>query len=390
MRWRASVVGVAACGDASSRRPRSILYRPVSISSRRTNVWKWRGVAWRSWTRTGRCSRSRTRWSCPIGRRKERYFDPEFFRLEAEQLWSRVWQMACRLEEIPRPHDYVEYDDPRPVGRRGAHRGHGRHGVPERLPPPGRQGRRRPGHLRDRVHLPVPRLVLRARRDEHLRLEAQLVLRAQHAARRPRPAAGAVRDVGRLRVDQPRPRRAAAAAVHRALRHDPGGLAARVDAHRVVVRRPPAGELEARRRGVHGAVPRHRGAPAAGRPPALPAAGPGGVRPARVARRRDPLPAHDERGHGRHGPRQRRAHRRGPPRHRAARRPGGAIATGTHAQRRGRAVAPRAGQRSPTSTSSRPRGCNEPMGYCFPHFFVLPMYSSASSYRFRPLGPRRR
>ena len=30
---------------------------------------------------------------------------------------------------------------------------------------------------------------------------------------------------------------------------------------------------------------------------------------------------------------------------------------------------------------------NEPMGYCFPHYFVLPMYSSASSYRFRPLGP---
>jgi glycine betaine catabolism A len=27
------------------------------------------------------------------------------------------------------------------------------------------------------------------------------------------------------------------------------------------------------------------------------------------------------------------------------------------------------------------------MYYCFPHFFVLPMYSSASSYRFRPLGP---
>src|SRR5262245_23162111 len=27
------------------------------------------------------------------------------------------------------------------------------------------------------------------------------------------------------------------------------------------------------------------------------------------------------------------------------------------------------------------------MGYCFPHYFVLPMYSSDSSYRFRPLGP---
>ena len=33
------------------------------------------------------------------------------------------------------------------------------------------------------------------------------------------------------------------------------------------------------------------------------------------------------------------------------------------------------------------QGFDEPMGYCFPHYFVLPMYSSASSYRFRPLGP---
>ncbi|MGN6472349.1 MAG: aromatic ring-hydroxylating oxygenase subunit alpha, partial [Mycobacteriales bacterium] len=42
--------------------------------------------------------------------RKERYFDPEFFALEAEQLWPRVWQMACRLEEIPNPRDYVSYE----------------------------------------------------------------------------------------------------------------------------------------------------------------------------------------------------------------------------------------------------------------------------------------
>ena len=41
---------------------------------------------------------------------KERYVDPEFFALEAEQLWPRVWQMACRLEEIPQPHDFVEYE----------------------------------------------------------------------------------------------------------------------------------------------------------------------------------------------------------------------------------------------------------------------------------------
>jgi phenylpropionate dioxygenase-like ring-hydroxylating dioxygenase large terminal subunit len=33
------------------------------------------------------------------------------------------------------------------------------------------------------------------------------------------------------------------------------------------------------------------------------------------------------------------------------------------------------------------QGINEPMGYCFPHYFVLPMYGGASAYRFRPLGP---
>jgi phenylpropionate dioxygenase-like ring-hydroxylating dioxygenase large terminal subunit len=41
---------------------------------------------------------------------KERYFDTEFYRLEAERLWPRVWQMACRLEEIPNPRDYVPYE----------------------------------------------------------------------------------------------------------------------------------------------------------------------------------------------------------------------------------------------------------------------------------------
>jgi phenylpropionate dioxygenase-like ring-hydroxylating dioxygenase large terminal subunit len=42
--------------------------------------------------------------------RKERYFDADFYGLEAELLWPRVWQMACRLEEIPHPHDFVEYE----------------------------------------------------------------------------------------------------------------------------------------------------------------------------------------------------------------------------------------------------------------------------------------
>ena len=41
---------------------------------------------------------------------KQRYFDPEFFAMEGELFWPRVWQMACRLEEIPHAGDYVEYE----------------------------------------------------------------------------------------------------------------------------------------------------------------------------------------------------------------------------------------------------------------------------------------
>lgn len=42
--------------------------------------------------------------------RKERYYDGGSYELEAEALWPRVWQMACRLEEIPEPRDFVEYE----------------------------------------------------------------------------------------------------------------------------------------------------------------------------------------------------------------------------------------------------------------------------------------
>ena len=40
----------------------------------------------------------------------DRYYDPDFFALERERLWPRVWQMACRLEEIPEVGDSVEYE----------------------------------------------------------------------------------------------------------------------------------------------------------------------------------------------------------------------------------------------------------------------------------------
>jgi len=44
----------------------------------------------------------------------QRYYDPDFYQMELELLWPRVWQMACRLEEIPEPGDFVEYEN---IGR---------------------------------------------------------------------------------------------------------------------------------------------------------------------------------------------------------------------------------------------------------------------------------
>jgi len=38
------------------------------------------------------------------------YIDPAFAALEAERLWPRVWQMACREEELARAGDFVTYD----------------------------------------------------------------------------------------------------------------------------------------------------------------------------------------------------------------------------------------------------------------------------------------
>src|ERR1700736_3933042 len=44
------------------------------------------------------------------GIRSGRYTDPAFARLEYEKLWSRVWQVAARLDEIPEAGDYSTYD----------------------------------------------------------------------------------------------------------------------------------------------------------------------------------------------------------------------------------------------------------------------------------------
>lgn len=41
----------------------------------------------------------------------QRYYDDAFYQLECERLWPHVWQMACRLEQIPEIGDWVEYSN---------------------------------------------------------------------------------------------------------------------------------------------------------------------------------------------------------------------------------------------------------------------------------------
>lgn len=46
----------------------------------------------------------------PHGISTGRYTDPRFARLEHDKLWSRVWQAAARLDEVPGVGDYTVYD----------------------------------------------------------------------------------------------------------------------------------------------------------------------------------------------------------------------------------------------------------------------------------------
>lgn len=41
---------------------------------------------------------------------KEPFISPRFAQLEKERMWPKVWQIACREEEIPNVGDYVTYD----------------------------------------------------------------------------------------------------------------------------------------------------------------------------------------------------------------------------------------------------------------------------------------
>src|SRR5580658_7116993 len=40
----------------------------------------------------------------------EAYLSEQYARAEKDKLWSKVWQIACRIEELPKVGDYVTYD----------------------------------------------------------------------------------------------------------------------------------------------------------------------------------------------------------------------------------------------------------------------------------------
>ena len=182
--------------------------------------------------------------------RKERYFDPDFYRLEAELLWPRVWQMACRLEEIPEPGDFAEYEildqsvivvRTEDLGVRAFHNVCRHRGV--RVA----QGR---GSRRGGFVCPFHGWCYGT--DGRNTRVTQARAFSEHNLRtgRPRPDPGAVRGVGRLCLDQPRRRRAAAASVHRAVRHRARRLEGRVA-------RGPSGGTPAASRST-GSWPRRR------------------------------------------------------------------------------------------------------------------------------------
>ena len=48
--------------------------------------------------------------SSPVVIGPEAYTSESFARAEADNLWPKVWQNACRVEELPNIGDYVTYD----------------------------------------------------------------------------------------------------------------------------------------------------------------------------------------------------------------------------------------------------------------------------------------
>ena len=144
---------------------------------------------------------------------KERYTTRAFTELEQARLWPRVWQIACREEQVAAVGDFVEYT----IGNEGVaivrSESGELHAFYNACLHRGRRLAEGCGSLRGRRDpMPVSRLVLRARRAPR---RCSRPRRVHDVARRPRARTGPGRHVGRVRVRQPRPEGRAAARLPR-------------------------------------------------------------------------------------------------------------------------------------------------------------------------------
>ena len=189
---------------------------------------------------------------------RERYFNREFFELEKRYLWPRVWQMACRLEEVPEPGDYVEYEISdqsiivvrQPDRSVKAFYNACRHRATELV-----QGRGPPARRADRLSLPW--LAVEPGWQQLLRLWRGGVRGRMHAARRSASAGVQGGHLGWMRVDQHGPQLPTAARSsfprYRATR----GIRGRKSAGLLVERNHNQRQLEDSSRSVPRGLPRH-------------------------------------------------------------------------------------------------------------------------------------
>ena len=194
----------------------------------------------------------------------EQYTSRAFHELEIERLWRRVWQMACREEEIPEVGDTIVYDDLRACRSSwcGRPRTRSRRSTICRL----HRGR----HLRDdggpAFELRCPFHGFCWNLDGSLKQIPAEWDFPHVGARRVLPARAEGRDLGRLRVRQLGPRLPSRSRTSLGDLDEPlRAVAARERYKQAHVAKIIALQLEGRPGGLHGGLPRRRDAPAAAR-----------------------------------------------------------------------------------------------------------------------------
>ena len=184
---------------------------------------------------------------------KERYTTRDFTELEQARLWPRVWQIACREEQVAGAGDFVEYT----VGNEGVAIVRSESGALHRSTTrvctagggwPRAAARSKPARSGARITAGATRSTVAS--------STFPTATSSRPAGRPRARAGTGRHVGRLRVRQSRPRRRAVARLPRSAAHAARAVSPRPDAIPRVAEHDHRRELESGRRHVQRGLPR--------------------------------------------------------------------------------------------------------------------------------------